>query len=395
MSARTSLLHAFAQNYAILVIRLGALVVLSRLLTPSELGIFIAASAIVALINVLADCGLTQFAVQARSLTPRLERSIMGCALLAAWLAGVAALGVSALAPPSLLNEDVRLATAVLAATFLPYPFAVVGTALLHREMRFRDVATVKVTAAASSVGAAIVLAYLGAGYMSLAWGAVVESLVTGFMIARRHPPVWPALKDWRILYSFSWVWSSTNGLKQASDAVVRLGVSAALGLSSVGVLARAQNVILMFDRIVLDAVGAVLLPTLSKRLREKYAEEMTIVLQHDACAHLCDRLAVFRSCRRLRRSFDPRTPRSDVDRGDLALPHPLLRWSLSAILRISAAVRHIARPASPFPAVSRRHPGFQGCCSRGRKPGLPRAGLFRTHPRARPERPVRPAYPA
>lgn len=269
MSARTSLLLSFAQSYSILLIRLGALVVLSRLLAPAELGVFIAASALVAIINVMADCGLSQFTVQARSMPRRLERSIMGGALVTAWGAGLTSLGVSLFAPASLISDDVRAAVAVLAATFLAYPFAVVGTAMLQREMRFRELATVTVISAAVSVAVSIGLALLGMGYMSLAWGAVVESVLTGLLIIRLHPPIKPALGAWRVLFGFTWLWSIINGMKQGSDAIVRLGVSAMLGLSSVGVLARAQNIMLMFDRIVLDAIGVVLLPALSRRLRD------------------------------------------------------------------------------------------------------------------------------
>jgi len=268
-TARGSLFLSFAQRYAILAIRLIALVVLSRLLTPVELGCFVAASAIVSLGQVLADCGTAQFIVQSRTLTRSTEQTALGAGLVTSCVAAAAVLSVSFLAPSALIPTNIRASVQILVISLLLYPLSNLASAVLQREMRFGELAWISVAATLGSVATSIALAVAGASFMSLVWGTVVEAAITTALLLRSHRLVYPSLTDWRVLLDFGWIWSSINGLKQISDASVRLSVGALLGLGAVGLMSRAQNVMLLFDKLLLDALGPVLLPTLAGRLRD------------------------------------------------------------------------------------------------------------------------------
>ncbi|MFA5951571.1 MAG: oligosaccharide flippase family protein [Hyphomicrobium sp.] len=268
-TARGSLILSFAQRYAILAIRLVALVVLSRLLTPVELGYYVAASAIVSLGQVLADCGTAQFIVQSRALTRSTEQTALGAGLVTSCVAAAAVLTVSFLAPSALMPAEIRTSAQILVVTLLLYPFSNLASAVLQREMRFGELAWISIAAALGSVATSIALAMAGASFMSLVWGTVIEAAITTTLLLRSHRLVFPSLADWRAFLDFGWIWSSINGLRQISDASVRLSVGALLGLGAVGLMSRAQNVMLLFDKLLLDALGPVLLPTLAGRLRD------------------------------------------------------------------------------------------------------------------------------
>lgn len=153
------------------------LVVLARLLTPDDFGLMGAALVVLSFSGIAGELGVGSSIVQ----LPRLEAAHVGTALtitFATALAfGAAAyLGAGAIAAffrmPS-LEYLVRL----LSAAVLTDTCSVVPQGLLRREMRFRALAIIEVTAYAAGYAlVAIPLAYLGFGAQALIIAYLVQS---------------------------------------------------------------------------------------------------------------------------------------------------------------------------------------------------------------------------
>lgn len=267
-SARRSLLFSFAEKYSAMLLRLCSMVVLARLLTPADYGAFAAVAAVVGLAAIATDVGIHQYLVQAPTLTEEVRRSAVGLGLAVALVAFGAILGAAALAPEAWLAPELRATVAVLALTLLPQPFAAVANAALQRRLSFAPLYWVGLAGAATLATLSIALAAAGLGPLGLALASVAEVAVATALLLRRERPARPSLRGWRALLGFGWVWTAINGLRQAGDALARLLIGGLLGLPAVGLLSRAQGVVQLFDRALLDAVSPVVTPAVAARRR-------------------------------------------------------------------------------------------------------------------------------
>ena len=88
MSVRRSTYFAFGSRYANILINFVAIVVIARLLTPDEIGVFAVSAAFVTLIQVFRDFGIGNYLIQERTLDRAHVRTAMGIGLLIGRRAG-------------------------------------------------------------------------------------------------------------------------------------------------------------------------------------------------------------------------------------------------------------------------------------------------------------------
>jgi O-antigen/teichoic acid export membrane protein len=267
-AARRSLLFSLMGRYGAAPLRLASTVVLARLLAPEEFGAYAAALAAVQLAGVLAEIGATQYLVQAREVTEAERRSVFGLALTLGVLAAAVLAGIGLLAPPALVAPEVGTVLAIAALGLVVQPAVAVLSADLQRALRFGPIALSGVAGAATLAGVSVALATLGAGAASIAIAGVVELLVVAAMLSRHARLPRPGFRGWRPVFGFGWAWSAIGGLRQAGDALSRLAVGTLMGLGPLGVLSRAQVVVQVFDKALMDAVTPVVLPALSAAQR-------------------------------------------------------------------------------------------------------------------------------
>lgn len=161
------------------VVQFAAIVVLARLLAPEHFGQFAMVAALIAVLEVFKDMGLSLATVQRPDITHRQVSTLFW--LNAALGAAVAAVLV-ALAPALawLYGESVLLEiTPVIALAMVFTGLAAQHLALLRRQMRFAVVAVVQVGAEIVALAAAIAAAVAGFGL----WSLVVQRLVWGLAL--------------------------------------------------------------------------------------------------------------------------------------------------------------------------------------------------------------------
>lgn len=176
-----------------IVLRLGGLVVgivLARLLTPEQFGIFAVALTVQGILMTVADLGLSADLI--RSDDPRRIAPTVACLGLVsgAFLTVVTMLSSSLLAE-LLGSAEAGPAIAVLALTLLLAGGSVVPFAMLVRQFRQRDLFLVGVADFVVSTTVTLTLVFLGFGVMGLAIGRVaaqVASSTLQFVLAREIP---------------------------------------------------------------------------------------------------------------------------------------------------------------------------------------------------------------
>ena len=268
---RRSFVLALADKLSVVVMSLVTMAIVSRILTPAEVGLFLVASTIVILIEAFRDFGIGTFLIREPALPERLVRSAVTIiAALSLTLGGVSVIGAQVIAR-FYGDADLTGLIRIAALAFVVAPISTPLLALLRRDMRFGAVAAISVAAGFVNALATIGLALAGFGPFSLVWGSVLAACVTaiGAMIAR---PVWwifrPTLRDWRQVVPFG-AWSSIiTLLGMLFDAFPRLILGRVLGFGAVGLFARAISLSQLPDRLILSAVQPVLLPALASHAR-------------------------------------------------------------------------------------------------------------------------------
>lgn len=157
------------------LLRIGSLMILARLLDPKDFGLVGMVTAVIGILNLFRDFGLSTATVQRSAVTDEQISTVFWINMLVG--AVLAVLSV-ALAPIlSAFYHEPRLVwvTVALATSFVFNAAGVQHTALLQRQMRFTALAVIEILSLVISTGAGILMALRGFGY----WALVVMTLLS------------------------------------------------------------------------------------------------------------------------------------------------------------------------------------------------------------------------
>lgn len=269
---RKSLLLGFVQTYGAMGFQLASAMIVARLLTPAEVGVFSVAVVLVGLVQTLRAFGVPTYIVQEKELTQDRIRSAMGVAILVAWVLAAAIALLSGAVAAFYREPGIRNVMLVLALNFVLMPFGSVTMAYFMRQMNFVPQAIATVLAAAAQCATAVGLALLGFGYMSLAWASVASNLVMIVVAQVYRPtamPYRPSLRGARRIVNFGVTSSSAYMITDATQGAPDLVMGRTIGMEAVAIFGRASGLVQMFDKAVMNAVWRVAMPYFSMRDRE------------------------------------------------------------------------------------------------------------------------------
>ena len=82
---RRSFLLSLADNYLAIVLQLASTVIIARLLTPAEVGVFAIATVFSALASSFRDFGMAEYLIQARDLNHEKIRAALTMNIMVSW----------------------------------------------------------------------------------------------------------------------------------------------------------------------------------------------------------------------------------------------------------------------------------------------------------------------
>lgn len=260
-------------RYASLVIAVVSSMVIARLLTPTEIGVFSVTMVLLTFTASLRDMGAGSYLVQERELTAERIRAVwtvqLGFGLL------LACLIASASYPVAIFYDEPRMQEImlVIAFNYAINPFGSLTYAWLMREMRFDSVAVMRLSASLSGAFVSIFLAWQNFGAISLAYGALASTVANALMAIFFRPrsfPWMPGISEMRRVLAFGSKVSFSNIVGVIAGGAPELFIGKFQNLASAGLYSRANGLVQMFNRLVTDAVSTVCLPWFSRQLREK-----------------------------------------------------------------------------------------------------------------------------
>lgn len=246
--------------------------VVARLLSPAEIGVYSVTMVLLGFVATFRDLGAGQYLVQQKYLTEERIRATwsvqLGLGLFLSLLILAAAI------PAATFYNETRMLDImlVLALNFAITPFLAFPYAWLAREMRFGKIAAIRFIGSVVHAGASIGLAWAGYGPVSLAWANALTTLagiLAVWLLARPVMPWKPTFKGVSEVVSFGGKLTLTSLMNTLAGGAPELLLGKMQTMTEAGQFSRAQGLVSMFQRLVLDAVNAVALPYFSMQARE------------------------------------------------------------------------------------------------------------------------------
>lgn len=264
-----------------MLVSIGSVMILSRLISPEETGIFSIGVAIAALTHAVRDFGVGNFLVKETEITALKVQTAFTISLIIAILLSIVL--VAASFPVAAFYAKPEVATIIWITTFglLISPFSTVNMALMLRKHRFGGMLKVSMASAITNAAVAIGLAWLGFGAKSLAFGALASSVVlviVSNLLANEQGIYRFSLQHWRQISNFGMhmtVFGLTEQLGQrASDLIV----GKLVGFTAVGLLSRSGTLITMVQDSIQNSVMPVILTNMAGDTR-KSGDVMPLLL--------------------------------------------------------------------------------------------------------------------
>lgn len=255
MSARLSVAVSFGANFYFFGVQFATGIVLARLLSPAEMGIYAVAMAAYWIINAFQNLGLTSFMARERTLTPETLGTLYTVAgaqaVLLAGLLFAAAPGIAAFTG----SPDVTAALRILCLYALVTAVHTIAGGLMTREMQFVRFSVTHIIAVTVGAGVTLWLAANGWSALSMPWGATAGSAVGALValcLVGRHRAGRPGVAEWRRVWSFGSSLLTANLIANVCARAPDLLLARFSGIAATGLYNRAAGLVDVFNNSVL-----------------------------------------------------------------------------------------------------------------------------------------------
>jgi len=263
---------ATGEQYFRLAINFVSILTISRLLTPTEVGVSVIGLGIMTIALGLREFATSDFLIQRAEVTQEDTRASFTVAFLLTALIGslmfVLAPWFGTFYGEEQLAHFVRVAAVagLIEATSLPI------TGLLRRDLAFGTLALINTASAAVVALATIVLALAGFSYMSVAWATLAGAGTTTLLSFYFRPDLSilrPAFRCWGNVLRFGGYQGASFVINRTYEALPQLVLGHLLPHAAVGLYNRAVLVSDIPDKIVLASASYVAFPALAAETRQ------------------------------------------------------------------------------------------------------------------------------
>jgi O-antigen/teichoic acid export membrane protein len=267
-SIRHSLYLTFLSSNGATVIQFLTSIVLARLLTPEDIGIYSITAVLIAIAHFFRDFGVVSYLQQEKDLTQGDVAAAFGVLLTSSWCIA----GLTYLAAPYAADFYGQAGVAdvmrVLALGYVFIPFGAVTHSLLTRDYRAKEQAYVQIISTLTYAACVISFAWSGMSYMSMAWANLINIIVTSLAYLPFRPALstWlPRFTGWRKVVHFGAGATLGNSLGAVNNALPDIVLGKLSGPHDVGVMSRSMSTTQLLNQVFGPTIGYAVLPYFSK----------------------------------------------------------------------------------------------------------------------------------
>lgn len=271
-TVRQALSYTFLSSYLSQLSSFAAIIVISRIMTPEDVGIYSVAAVTMLVAGSIRTFGVNQYLISAPELTDEHIRKATGVAILVSWTIAICVFFGAPWFAAYYQEPALRDILRIVAVSFLATPFISVPHAYFSRRMEFEKVIRINVAGTITQSLVSVLLVVAGMSYLGIAMGLPASALVQ-LLIAnryRRNRIPWGAkFSGIGDVLSFGTFTSFSGMLATTSEGIPDLLIGKLSTMTNVGIFSRGMGLVMIFHRAVTMAVRPVVLPMLSRELRD------------------------------------------------------------------------------------------------------------------------------
>ena len=267
LTTRSAIASSVVGRYLTLALQFILTMLLARLLTPEDIGIYSAGFSIVALAHLFRDFGLNQYIIQEKNLDSTKVSTTFTISIIIAWTLGLTIYSIAGVASDFFNEKGVENLLHLLSFNFLIIPFGSITLALLRKNLLFHITAFIGFLATLIGIITTLWTAYDGARYMSLAYGAIAETssiVILSSFYRSKDFKLRLTLAGAREIFKFGSIVGAGNIITQFTTSAIQALVARILGLSSLGFFSRATGTSALFDNMLVSSIKPTILPLFS-----------------------------------------------------------------------------------------------------------------------------------
>lgn len=268
LNLRRSIFITFFSTNAATAVQFGVTVILSRLLTPAEVGIFSITVVFINIISVFRDFGVSSYLQQEKNLTPEKARAALGLLLTSSWSLAIAVYFGRSIIADYYGEPGIADVLVVLCISSAIVPFSSFYFALLARDLQAGKQAIVNSISTLVYAAACVTMAYSGMSYMAMAWANVVNIAVTiaiYWVIRPKNIPCIPLFKSWAAPLRFGGGAILGNVLEKVHASIPDLVLGKVSGAHDVGLYSRAYGLVNIFSQVAGPTISYNAVPYLAR----------------------------------------------------------------------------------------------------------------------------------
>jgi O-antigen/teichoic acid export membrane protein len=269
---RSSIFIVFLEKYATISIQFVTSIIVARILTPHEMGIYSLAVSFTVLLHVFRDLGVGQYLVQEENLSiDRMKSALFILYITSALLGSITILSRHAVAD-FYREPGIADLLIILGFNFYLLPFGALVFASWRRKLNFRMIAIVNILSVCSSSLITLYFAQLGKSYMSLAWGSFAGNLITiifCLIYSNKSIPILPNTKEISRVFSYTSYATLTSLLQSVGERLGALLLGRLSTMSLVGLYERANGLGEIFIFGIMQGVWSIAMPAFAANIRE------------------------------------------------------------------------------------------------------------------------------
>ena len=249
MSVRKSLAWNYGSHLLVFAVTLGSAIIMSRLLTPHELGVFGVGIAISGILTTLSYFGVANYLIRDHELSAETVATGFTINAILCLVVGTMLWLVGTVGQPLFSGPAIPRVLRWLALVPLIGMFEFLPATLLTRNMQFGTISSLQFGKALVNAAVMIGFAFAGWSYLSPAFGAVASAAfgALGFsLLGRRHVSFRLSLKGGWTVVIFALQMIFAGGISVLAARLAELIVAHQLGLTALGLYTRASGLAAM-----------------------------------------------------------------------------------------------------------------------------------------------------
>jgi len=269
---RKSIYFSFFSKGIGITLQIVSVAVISRLLTPEEVGVFSIAVSLTTILHALRSAGLTDYIVVDKNLSIEKVSTCFTVICLISWFFSLLLWAGADAAGSFYGNDGITNVLLILAINFFLVPLSNITLAMLRRNLDFHLVAITGIIYSFVNTLSTIYLAYAGYSYMALAYGSllatIVQIIVLGIMMPR-YIAFKPTIKEWKKIVSFSSFTTARTLVGHTSVYLNDLMIGRLIDIKSVAIFSRGVGLLNIFQLAITDTLWPIVQSWMAKDHRD------------------------------------------------------------------------------------------------------------------------------